>query len=155
MSQLRSIELAIELATRQRDDLAKAAAGVAKTLQFAKGQLSQLEGYAAETDARWVHTGSEGRSAELLRHHYQFMERLQHAIGLQSGVMANTGQQVEAARKLVLQAEYRLAGLNQVLKARQSQVKQVQQRREQRQTDEFAAILYARKTRASSTGELP
>ena len=155
MSQLRSIELAIELATRQRDDLAKAAAGEAKTLQFAQGQLSQLEGYAAETDARWVHTGNEGRSAELLRHHYQFMERLQHAIGLQSGVMANTGQQVEAARKLVLQAEYRLAGLNQVLKARQSQVKQVQQRREQRQTDEFAAILYARKTRASSTGELP
>ena len=155
MSQLRSIELAIELATRQRDDLAKAAAGVAKTLQFAQGQLSQLEGYAAETDARWVHTGNEGRSAELLRHHYQFMERLQHAIGLQSGVMANTGQQVEAARKLVLQAEYRLAGLNQVLKTRQSQVMQVQQRREQRQTDEFAAILHARKTRVSSTGELP
>ena len=155
MSQLRSIELAIELATRQRDDLAKAAAGVANALQFAQGQLSQLEGYAAETDARWVHTGNEGRSAELLRHHYQFMERLQHAIGLQSGVMANTGQQVEAARKLVLQAEYRLAGLNQVLKARQSQVMQVQQRREQRQTDEFAAILHARKTRVSSTGELP
>lgn len=155
MSQLRSIELAIELATRQRDDLAKAAAGVANALQFAQGQLSQLEGYAAETDARWVHTGNEGRSAELLRHHYQFMERLQHAIGLQSGVMANTAQQVEAARKLVLQAEYRLAGLNQVLKARQSQVMQVQQRREQRQTDEFAAILHARKTRVSSTGELP
>ena len=155
MSQLRSIELAIELATRQRDDLAKAAAGEAKTLQFAQGQLSQLEGYAAETDARWVHTGNEGRSAELLRHHYQFMERLQHAIGLQSGVIAQTGQQVEAARKLVLQAEYRLAGLNQVLKTRQSQVMQVQQRREQRQTDEFAAILHARKTRASNTGELP
>lgn len=155
MSQLRSIELAIELATRQRDDLAKAAADVAKTLQFAQGQLSQLEGYAAETDARWVQTGNEGRSAELLRHHYQFMERLQHAIGLQSGVMANTRQQAETAKKLLLQAEYRLAGLNQVLKARQSQVMQSQQRREQRQTDEFAAILHARKTRASSTGELP
>lgn len=155
MSELKSIELAIELATRKRDDLAKATARMEKTLQFAQNQLGQLEGYATETDVRWVHTGNEGRSAELMRHHYQFMERLQHAIGLQSGVMANTGQQFEAAKKLLLQAEYRLAGLNQVLKARQSQLMQKERRRDQLQTDEFAAILYARNKRLAKTGELP
>ena len=155
MSELKSIVLAIELATRKRDDLAKAAARMEKTLQFAKVQMNQLEGYAAETDARWIQSGTEGRSVELMRHHYQFMERLQHAIGLQSGVMANTGQQVEAAKQLLLQAEYRLAGLNQVLKTRQAEVLLREQRREQRQTDEFAAMLHARNTRMSRSGELP
>lgn len=155
MSELRSIVLAIELATRKRDDLAKAAARVEQTLQFAQGQMRQLEGYAAETDARWVHSGSEGRSAELMRHHFQFMERLQHAIGLQSGVMAQTGQQLATAKQMLLQAEYRLAGLNQVLKKRQSQALLGERRREQRQTDEFAAMLHARNTRSSKIGELP
>ena len=154
MSDLRSIVLAIEMATRKRDELAKAAARLEKTLQFSQNQMTQLEGYAAETDARWVNPGNEGRSVELMRHHYQFMERLQHAIGLQSGVMAQTGQQVESAKKLLLQSEYRLAGLNQVLKTRQSEVLLKERRREQRQTDEFAAMLHARKTRISSTGEL-
>ncbi len=155
MSELRSILLAIELATRKRDELAKAAARVEKTLQFAHGQMQQLEGYAAETDARWVQPGNEARSAELMRHHYQFMERLQHAIGLQSGVMGQTQQQVAAAKQLLLQAEYRLAGLNQVLKARQTAVVLKERRSEQRQTDEFAAMLYARQTRTFKTGELP
>lgn len=155
MSELRSIELAIELATRKRDEFAKAVARVERTLQFAQNQMNQLEGYAAETDARWIRSGSEGRSVEMLRHHYQFMERLQHAIGLQSGVITNTGLQVESAKRVLLQAEYRLAGLNQVLKTRQSDLVLVERRREQRQTDEFAAMLHARKTHPSRTGELP
>lgn len=155
MSELRSIELAIELATRKRDEFAKTVARVEKTLQFAQNQMNQLEGYAAETDARWIRSGSEGRSVEMLRHHYQFMERLQHAIGLQSGVITNTGLQVESAKRVLLQAEYRLAGLNQVLKTRQSDLVLVERRREQRQTDEFAAMLHARITHPSRTGELP
>lgn len=155
MSELRSILLAIDMATRKRDQLAKDAARMEQTLQFAKGQMNQLEGYAAETDVRWEHMGSAGRSAELLRHHYQFMERLQHAIGLQSGVMERTGQQVESAKQLLLQAECRLAGLNQVLKNRQAALQLREQRREQRQTDEFAAMLHALNTRTLKSGELP
>lgn len=155
MSELRSIVLAIELATRKRDELAKVLVRVEKTLQFAQSQMNQLEGYAAETDARWISSGSEGRSVELMRHHYQFTERLQHAIGLQSGVIANSGMHVETAKKMLLQAEYRLTGLNQVLNKRQSQLALGERRREQRQTDEFAAMLHARKTRIANTGEIP
>jgi hypothetical protein len=43
MSQLRSFILAIELATRQRDELARALARAEKTLQFAQNQMHQLE----------------------------------------------------------------------------------------------------------------
>lgn len=155
MSELRSIVVAIELATRKRDELTKAAARMEKTLQFAMAQMNQLQGYAAETDARWIQPCTAGRSVEVMHHHYQFMERLQHAIGLQSGVIVSTEQQVYAAKQLLMQAEYRLAGLNQVLKTRQAEVLSREQRREQRQTDEFAAMLHARNKRMSRSGELP
>lgn len=153
MLQLKSILLAIDLATRKRDELARSAARMHQNMQFAQEQMSQLEGYATDTDGRWIQPGAEGRSAELIRHHYQFMDRLQQAITLQSGVIANAGAQVEAAHHLLLQAEQRLAGLNQVLKVRQASVLQGQRRAEQRQTDEFAAIAYARRIRPSLTGD--
>ncbi len=155
MSQLKSIVLAIDLATRQRDELARALARAEKTLRFAQNQLHQLEGYAADTDARWLSPTVDGRTTELLRHHYQFMGRLQQAISLQSGVMSNTGQEVEKAKQMLLKAECRLAGLNQVLKARQADLLQIEARREQRQTDEFASMLHARKQLLSRTGEYP
>lgn len=155
MSQLRSFVLAIELATRQRDELARALARAEKTMQFAKNQMHQLEGYATETDARWLRPTPDGRTTELLRHHYQFMGRLQQAIGLQSGVMSNSDQQVEKAKQLLLQAECRLAGLNQVLKSRQADLQRLEARREQRQTDEFAAMQFARKQLTIRTGEYP
>jgi flagellar FliJ protein len=155
MSQLRSFVLAIELATRQRDELARALARAEKTLQFAQNQMHQLEGYATETDARWLRPTPDGRTTELLRHHYQFVGRLQQAIGLQSGVISNSGQQVENAKQLLMQAECRLAALNQILKSRQADLLRLEARREQRQTDEFAAMQHARKQLMSRTGEYP
>lgn len=44
MSRLKSILLAIELATRRRDELAKAAANARNSLGFAQGQMAQLQG---------------------------------------------------------------------------------------------------------------
>lgn len=153
MLQLKSVLLAIDLATRKRDELARSAVRTQQNLKFAQEQMNQLEGYAADTDNRWLQPGAQARSVELIRHHYQFMDRLQQAIALQSGVIMNTGKQVAAAASLLLQAEQRLAGLNQVLKARQAELSQIQRRAEQRQTDEFAAIAYARRMQPSLTGD--
>ena len=153
MSQLKGIMLAIELATRQRDQCAKAVAAARKTQGFAQGQMGQLEGYAADVDARWIKSGSNPLSVELIRHHYQFMDRLQQAIGLQGTVIQNTGRQVEQAQKALLQVEVRLAGLNHVLANRQAAMQLTQKRREQRMTDEFAGMQHARKTVSSISGE--
>lgn len=144
MSQLKSILLAIEMATRKRDELIRSVGRLQKNLEFAQGQMDQLTGYAADTDARWVGPSAQSRSAELIRHHYQFMERLQQAIALQSGAIDSSAMQLETGRKLLLQAEYRLAGLNQVLKARQAVLLVQERRSEQRQSDEFAALQHAR-----------
>jgi flagellar FliJ protein len=153
MSQLKNILLAIDLATRQRDARAKELAAVKRTLGFSEGQMGQLKGYADDTDARWIGGGSTGVSTELIRHQYQFMDRLQQAIALQSTAIGNNLQQVEAAAKALLAVEVRLAGLNHVLVKRQAVLQLTQKRREQRITDEFASMQHARKTVHSISGD--
>jgi len=153
MSELRSIHLAIELATSQRDALSQAHAQAQRNVGFSQDQMAQLQGYARDTDVRWIGASSVTRSAELLRHHYQFMERLQQAIGLQEGVMAKMQQQLDLAHQALLQAEFRLSGLNQILKSRQAALLLKQKRREQQQTDEFAALLHTRKKMLNTQGD--
>lgn len=153
MSQLRSVLLAIEHATIRRDRLAQVTASVERNLQFAHQQLAQLQEYAADTDARWVGSAAREISAQIIRHQYQFMDRLQQAIVMQTDVIAGVVSQLEQARANLLQAEFRLAGLNQILKTRKAHLSRVQQLREQRQTDEFAAMQHARNRALPMSGE--
>ena len=144
MSKFRALELAIEQATQQRDALALRHAQAQKTLQFAHGQLAQLQNYSNDTDARWIGGHVVNLSVELVKHHYQFMDRLQHAASQQQGVIANLERQLDSVHRALLQAEYRLAGFKQVLKGRRAELQVLQQRREQRVTDEFAAMSHFR-----------
>lgn len=153
MSALKSVLLAIELATLQRDELTKTVVRMERNLGFARGQMAQLQGYAADTDARWTGSASRGISLELVRHQYQFMDRLQQAITMQSGVIANAERQVELAKANVLRAEFRLSGLNQILKTRQTDMQRTKKRRDQRHTDEFAAMQHARNRALPMSGE--
>lgn len=154
MSALSAIVLAIDLATSKRDDLAKQVAHISRSLWFAQDQMAQLQSYAGDTDAKWAGSTSRILSVELIRHHYQFMARLQNAIRLQSDVVQQTSEQLESAKRTLLQAEFRIASLSQLLKARQDALGLKQARYEQRQTDEFAAMLHARTRARSLSGEV-
>ena len=153
MSAFRSIELAIELAMRQRDALARKHAQAVRSVDFAKAQLAQLNSYAQEIDGRWGSAQAATLTGEMLHHHYQFRERLQQAVNLQLGAISTVQTQREIAHRALLNAEYKLAGLRQVLVQRQAGVALLQQRREQREMDEFAAQKHARQAVASMQGE--
>jgi flagellar FliJ protein len=153
MSQMKSILLAIELATRRRDEYAKSLASSRRTHGFAQDQMAQLQGYAQDTDARFIGSTTVILSAELIRHHYQFVERLQQAITLQTSVLENSNRQIGQIEKALLEAEFRLAGLNHILKARQAALQLIQKRREQRATDEFASMQHARTKARALSGE--
>jgi flagellar FliJ protein len=153
MSALKGVLLAIEHATLQRDDLNKALARVERARDFARTQMAQLEGYATDTDARWTGTATRGVSVELMRHQYQFMDRLQQAIKMQNGVLIQAERQLEQARASVMQAEVRLLGLNQILKTRQTALLRTQRQRQQRHTDEFAAMQHSRNRSQPMSGE--
>lgn len=156
MSAVNSLSLAIEVATRQRDQADQALMQARRAVQHAQGQLDQLASYAADTETRWATAHASNVSAVLMQHQQQFMQRLRHAIGLQQGVMADLQRQAEAARQHRLQEEVRLAALQQLLQKKLSAQARERARREQKQMDELAALQHARNAARSGppmTGE--
>lgn len=140
MSSLHAFTVAVELAERRRDAARQTLGAVQGARQAAQGQLEQLQGYALEIEGRWG--ASEGRSLgpEVLRHHHQFMGRLEHAATLQVRVVGNQDARVAAAQAALLQTELRLASLRKVLEHRRAEQLREQARRDQKQTDERAAL---------------
>ncbi|GAA6121322.1 flagellar export protein FliJ [Acidovorax sp. FG27] len=144
MSSLKAFQIAVEMAERQRDAARQAVQDVERARHAARQQLDQLEGYAAETQGRWGFSADAAIKPEVMYHHYQFMDRLSHAIGMQGGVIEGHAGRAQAAAQALLQAELRLASLKKVLEKRQRDIDLVQARREQKETDERAAIQSAR-----------
>ncbi|WP_114968328.1 flagellar export protein FliJ [Rhodoferax ferrireducens] len=155
MSAIRSLFLAIEMATRKRDQATQDLMRVQNAHLFAQSQMTQLETYADETEARWTVAAQISTSPELMRHHYQFMDRLHHAVGLQKGVLESESRKVDHAKRLVLDAEFRLVSLKQVLKKKQADISILQSRREQKQMDEFATLRSGQLTDGYFSGERP
>lgn len=144
MSALKSLALAIEVATRARDQADQALMQARRAVQQAQGQMDQLESYAADTESRWATASAVTVSAELMMHHQQFLQRLHQAVGMQSGVMADLQRKVEAARQRRVQEEVRLTALQLLMKKKLDARAQLEARREQKQMDELAVLKYAR-----------
>lgn len=144
MSALKSLALAIEVATRARDQADQAWQQARRAVSHAQGQLDQLQSYAADTDARWATAAAATVSAELMQHHQHFMHRLRHAMGLQGGVVGDLERQVEAARLQRVQQDVRLRALQQLLEKKLAERARLQARQEQKQMDELAVLAYTR-----------
>jgi flagellar FliJ protein len=155
MSELKSVLLAIDVATQKRDQAIGRLVQAQRACQAAQDQLDQLSSYATDTEAKWSAAVRVSVSPELMRHHYQFMDRLRHAIGMQDAAVGELQLKTEEARRKTMQAEGRLAGLQKVLKNKQAQHAARTSRREQRQMDEFAALQYGRLHVRYPNGETP
>jgi flagellar FliJ protein len=156
---LRSLQLAIEMATRARDEADQALQQAQRALQNAQAQMDQLKGYADETDLRWATANASSLNGELMLHHRSFMERLHEAIQMQEGVLRNLERQAEMARQRRVQREIKLKSFEQLLAKRLRERAVLAARREQKQMDEFAGQMHARQLVArrhlheESTGE--
>ncbi len=148
MSGLKSLRLAVDVARTRRDEAGHALGQQNARQAAAQLQLEQLESYAVETAARWAPSARAQPSLESIQHYYQFMDKLQQAIALQSKVVAGIGVEVAQARQVLMQAELRIASLRQVLDLRMAALAREQAVRDQKQTDEFAAMAH-RRQRAS------
>ena len=142
MSALQSLLVAVDLATRQRDAARQALLDAQAAQAAAQAQLEQLQGYAQETSQRWGARPDASMQPEVLFHHVHFMGRLEHAAGLQCNVVADHEARVAHARAQLVQAELRLASLQKVADSRRRAHALQQMRREQKQTDERAALQY-------------
>ena len=140
MSTLNALTVAVEVASRKRDEARRLLQDAQGAQQAAQDQLNQLQGYARETEGRWGMRADAAVQPEVMFHHYQFMDRLGHAVGLQTGVVSDHASRVHDATRTLLEAELRLASLRKVVEKRQHDHERQQMRREQKQTDERASI---------------
>lgn len=144
MTAHKSILLAIDLASAQRD---QAQANLQRARQadaFARTQMQQLADYLRETEQRWMSNARASVSTELLHHHFQFVARLTQAIQMQDGVLQGSKQRIDLAEQELLAIELRLAGFKQLLTTRRAALSHRQQRIEQKQMDEFATLQVQR-----------
>ncbi|MDD2544920.1 MAG: flagellar export protein FliJ [Burkholderiaceae bacterium] len=142
MSNLSALMVAVEAASRQRDAARHALQTARQVRQAALGQLDQLQAYAQETESRWGARPDTAVQPEVMFHHYQFMGRLDHAAGMQKTVVEDRDLRVQRAERVLLDAELRLASLRKVVEKRRQDLAALQARRDQKQTDERAALQY-------------
>lgn len=148
MSSLSALSVAVELAERKRDEARRVLQDARRAQQAARDQMAQLQGYAQETQNRWGMRANANVQPEVMYHHYQFMDRLHHAMGLQTTVVASHDERIGAAQQALLATELRLASLKKLTDKRRKEFELLQSRRDQKQTDERAALQY----RSASSG---
>ncbi|MEX8192072.1 flagellar export protein FliJ [Comamonas guangdongensis] len=146
MSSLNALSVAIEAAERKRDAARTALQERQSAQRAAQAQMDQLQGYVLEMQNRWGAQEGLAVQPEVMHHQYQFMERLQHAIGLQTRMVADVDIRLETARQALLAAELRVTSLQKVVQARKRDLALAQMRREQKDTDERAAIQFFRRS---------
>lgn len=154
MPALSALHVAVELATRQRDEARRALQHAQMARAAAQDQLDQLQHYAVETDQRWGVAEDTPRTPEVFFHHRHFMGRLDHAIGLQTGVLGDQDARIAALAQQLVQAELRLTSLRKLVERRQQELALAQMRRDQKQTDERASLQY-RSTLQGPKGQEP
>lgn len=146
MSSLNALVIAIDAAGRKRDAARQAVQERQRALQAGQAQMDQLQGYVQEMHGRWGAQEGQAVQPEVMHHQYQFMERLQHAIGLQTKVLADLEIRLEAAHQALMAAELRVSSLNKVVEVRKRDMALAQMRREQKETDDRAAIQFFRRS---------
>ncbi len=154
MSTLNALQVAIEVAQRQRDGARQALLDLQRIAQAGQAQLDQLRQYAQETEQRSGMRAGAAVQPEVMHHHYQFMARLDHTMGLQTDIVQAQGQRVAQARQVLMQAELRVQSLQKVLQRKQQEQALAQQRREQKQTDERASLRLVSPYSTSRTSPL-
>lgn len=146
MSALNALMVAIELATRKRDEARQVLRERQQSLAAAQGQMEQLQTYQAEMQQRWGAQEGAQFKPEVMYHHHQFMQRLEHAIDLQTKVLRDQELRLQAAQQALMNTELRLSSLEKVVQMRRRDMALAQQRREQKQTDERAALQFIGRT---------
>ncbi len=147
---IQTLNKVVELAHKRRDDALAQLARLQREMAQAQGQMQQLKTYADEAQTRWSQRSSAGVDAQVLHHHRQFMQKIEHAVAFQHGVLGQRQAQIDLAQQQVHVAERDLAGLRKYTSIKVQALLQSAQRQEQKQTDEMALSIHLRQRLAQS-----
>ena len=149
-----SLELLLERAQAERDQLALTLGNSQRHLERLNDQVGQFQQYRAEYVQRWQGHFSERGGMEIVRCYQDFMGRLDQAVQQ----IQQQRQQAEATvahnQSVLVEAERRISALNKLIERRRSEIAQAQWRREQKQADEMAQNLRWRQGPGLALGTL-
>lgn len=153
MNNIRTLNKVVELAGKRRDEALSALGQLQRELQVAREQMHQLQAYAQEAQQRWINrSSSSGVDAAWLHHHRQFMQKIDHAMAFQRGVLANREDLIGRAQAQVYAAERDLAGLRKYTERKQEALDLRALRQDQKATDEMALTMHLRHNLAQAQG---
>jgi flagellar FliJ protein len=147
---IQTLNKVVELAQKRRDEALGQLAQLQREMAQAQEQMQQLQTYADEAQARWSQRSSTGVDANVLHHHRQFMQKIDHATDFQRGVLSQRQEQIDKAQQQVHVAERDLAGLRKYTDSKVQALLHSAQRQEQKQTDEMALNIHMRQRLAQS-----
>ena len=150
MSNIKTLQKVVSIAEKRRDEALTALAQVQREWLMAKEQMDQLKAYAKEAEDRWVMRSGAGVDAALLHHHRHFMQKVEHAIEFQRGVLSQREALVERSRSQVYAAERDVAGLKKYTERKQEALDLKAMRQEQKTTDEMALTIHMRQSLAQA-----
>ena len=154
MTTIQTLHKVVELAEKRRDEAIGHLGRMQRELQIAQDQMDQLSAYAQESQARWQARSSVGVDTALLMHHRQFMQKIDHAMEFQRGVLAQRQAQLDQAQQQVHVGERDLAGLRKYTDGKVQALLQRAQRAEQKQTDEMALSIHLRHALAQAQARI-
>jgi flagellar FliJ protein len=126
-------------AERERDDALAAMQRANEAHAAALTQAEQLVAYRGEYEARFREQFSRKSSIDILQCYQGFSARLGQAIDQQQQVAGHAALRLDQSREGLRDQELRVASVRKLLERRLHEMRQVADRREQKQTDEFAA----------------
>jgi flagellar FliJ protein len=154
MTAIQTLNKVVEIAEKRRDEARASLAQQQRELQIAQDQMQQLQTYAQEAQARWAtRSSTSGVDATQLFHHRQFMQKIDHALDFQRGVLSNREALIERCQSQLMVAERDVAGLRKYTERKLQVVQQKAQRQEQKATDEMALSIHLRQSLAHAQAQ--
>jgi flagellar FliJ protein len=147
---IQTLNKVVELAQKRRDDAMAQMARQQREMAQAQDQMLQLQTYADEAQTRWTERSSAGVDAQMLHHQRQLVQKIDHAVAFQHGVLGQRQAQIDQAQQQVHVAERDLAGLRKYTHIKVQALLQSAQRQEQKQTDEMALSIHLRQRLAQN-----
>jgi len=146
MAQLSALDTLIELATKQSDDAAKRLGKAVRAGDDAQQKLQLLMQYRDDYAARLRSSAATGLTASGYRNFQMFLDKLDDAIASQQRAVQDAQRRVNNERNAWQSSERKRMSYDTLATRAMNAQLLKQARREQKQTDEFAAraLLYKR-----------
>ena len=139
MSRSKRLQPVQRISEAKEKDAARVLGESQQQLQQLQQQLAELERYREEYRNHYQHSGRAGFSAQRLQQLQQFLANIDQAITQQQRAITRAESLCEEKRRLWFQARGRSQALDKVAERYRDDERQQENRREQKENDEFAS----------------